>query len=144
MREGISAKGHYYFPVFPYPDFNKLSKEDLLAIKAYLNQIPAVHQKNIPLEMPIPFRWRFLQLGWRLLFFNFQRARFLPDPAQSEQWNRGAYLVQGLGHCGMCHTPINFLGAPESEYSMRADLPVELMHPIFLLQASATNLWTMW
>src|SRR5204862_4961728 len=112
MHEGISAEGSYYFPVFPYPNFNKISKSDLLAIKAYLDALPPVHQKDRAPNMPWPFRWRFLQLGWRLLFFDFHKGTFVPDSHRSEQWNRGAYLVQGLGHCGMCHTPLNFLGAP--------------------------------
>jgi len=63
-----------------------------------------------------PFRWRFLQLGWRVMFFQFHKGQFKPDTTKPKVWNRGAYLVQGLGHCGMCHTPLNFLGAPKRKY----------------------------
>lgn len=118
MREGISPHGSFYFPVFPYPNFNKMNSDDLLAIKAYLSAVPAVHQENKNPDMPIPFRWRFLQFFWRLLFFDFEKGQFHPDARQSDQWNQGAYLVRGLGHCGMCHTPLNFLGAPKKEYAL--------------------------
>jgi len=116
MREGKSPDGSYYFPVFPYPDFNKMTEQDLLDIKAYLNTIPAVAKENKDPDMPIPFRWRFMQLGWRTLFFTWHRGEFQPDNTKSKAWNRGAYLVQGPGHCGMCHTPLNFLGAPKRKY----------------------------
>ena len=116
MHEGISPSGHYYFPAFPYIYFNKLSDDDLLAIKTYLFALPAINQKDKPVDMPIPFRWRFLQLGWRLMFFEMHKGQFKPNPRKPAQWNRGAYLVQGLGHCSMCHTPMNFLGAPKRKY----------------------------
>jgi len=114
LRHGKTPDGSYYFPVFPYIYFNKLSDQDALAIKAYLHAIPAVQQQNKPLDMPIPFRWRFGQIAWRLLFFKDEP--FQPDPRQSAEWNRGKYLVTGLGHCGMCHSPLNFLGAEKKEY----------------------------
>ncbi|MDQ2994107.1 MAG: c-type cytochrome [Pseudomonadota bacterium] len=116
MKHGVSPSGSYYFPVFPYPYFTKMSDSDVLAIKAYLNQIPAVEQVNIEPDMGIPFRWRFGQLAWRTLFYS--EGEYQNDPNQSEEWNRGAYLVKGLGHCGMCHTPINFLGAPKHKYEL--------------------------
>jgi cytochrome c5 len=118
MTQGIAPNGSYYFPLFPYPYFNKMSKKDVLAIKAYLDAVPAVHKENIPPSMPIPYRWRFLQFFWRLLFFDFDRGEFVPNPHKSSQWNTGAYLVLGLGHCGNCHTPMNFLGAPKNEYAL--------------------------
>ncbi|MEM1243696.1 MAG: c-type cytochrome [Pseudomonadota bacterium] len=114
MHEGINPKGQYYFPVFPYPSFTKVSKQDLIAIKAYLDAIPPVNQKNKPPGAPWPFSWRFAQLGWRLMFFKPDYYKY--DPKHSAQWNRGAYLVQGLGHCGACHTPRNFLGASKNKY----------------------------
>lgn len=117
MREGIAPNGSYYFPVFPFPNFNHLSKEDVAAIRAYLNVIPAVNQVNRDPYMPYPFRWRFLQVFWRIMFFDFNKGQFTPDPRQSDQWNRGAYLVLGLGHCGMCHTPLNPLGAQKTKYA---------------------------
>lgn len=116
MKHGVSPSGSYYFPVFPYNYFTKMSDHDVLAIKAYLDQLPAVKQENIEPNMPIPFRWRFGQLMWRLMFYS--EGEYQHDPNQSQEWNRGAYLVQGLGHCGMCHTPINFLGAAKHKYEL--------------------------
>lgn len=114
MHKGIAPNGSYYFPVFPFPSFAKINKADLLAIKAYLFSLPPIEKKNQPNEMMWPFRWRFLQLGWRLLFF--RSGEFEYESQQSTLWNRGAYLVQGLGHCGMCHSPLNLLGAEKKKY----------------------------
>lgn len=126
MREGISPSGHHYYPAFPYLYFNKVSTEDLLAIKAYIDSTPPIHQENLKNKMVWPFNWRFLQFGWRLLFFNPEATgpyKFNPD--KSEAWNRGAYLVEGLGHCAMCHTPSYYLfskelplGAPIKKYHL--------------------------
>lgn len=126
MREGISPHGHYYYPAFPYLYFNKVSSEDLKAIKAYLGSIPMVHQKNKENAMVFPFNIRFLQLGWRILFFKPEdTGTYKQNSKQSEQWNRGAYLVQGLGHCAMCHSPYHYilsdtysLGAPIRRYDL--------------------------
>lgn len=116
MKHGVSPDGSYYFPVFPYPYFNKMTDEDVLAIKAYLFAMPPIEKENKPVEMGIPFRWRFMQLGWRMLFFNFYKGELKPDPTKSAAWNRGRYIVEGPGHCSMCHTPMNFLGAPKRKY----------------------------
>lgn len=106
MREGVSPQGHFYYPAFPYLFFSRVSTDDLKAMKAYLDSIPAVHQKNRDNEMIFPFNIRLLQLGWRLLFFYpAERGPFKENPAQSPEWNRGAYLIEGLGHCAMCHSP---------------------------------------
>ena len=126
MREGISPEGHYYYPAFPYLYFSKISTDDLKAIKAYLDTIPSVQQKNHDNQMLFPFNWRFLQLGWRILFFNKEDTQvFAADPEHSAQWNRGAYLSGGLGHCAMCHSPSYHLllkelplGAPVRKYNL--------------------------
>lgn len=114
MHHGIRPDGAFYFPVFPYPSFSKVSESDLLAIKAYLFSLPPIKKANLPNGVPFPFSWRFLQLGWRMLFF--QQGEYQYDPQHTQAWNRGAYLVEGLGHCGMCHTPANILGAPKQQY----------------------------
>lgn len=116
LREGVAANGSFLYPVFPYPYYNLISDDDAKAIYAYMRQVPAVHQANHPNDMMFPFNWRFLQLGWRMLFFYPHRGVYKADPKQSAQWNRGAYLVKSLTHCSMCHTPINLLGAPKSKY----------------------------
>ena len=107
MREGVAPDGHYYYPAFPYIYFNKVSDDDLRALKAYLDSIPAVATPNQANEMIFPFNIRFLQLGWRILFFRGEESSgpVATNPQQTAQWNRGEYLVQGLGHCSMCHTP---------------------------------------
>lgn len=120
MHEGISPGGRYYYPAFPYIYFSKITNDDLLAIWAYLHAIPAVHQQNKKDEMKWPFSWRFLQLGWRLLFYEPNKGVYKPNPDESEQWNRGAYLVQGLGHCSMCHSPSYYLIS--KKYSLAAPM----------------------
>ncbi|MDQ8038893.1 MAG: c-type cytochrome [Rickettsiella sp.] len=113
MHKGIAPDGSYYFPVFPFASFTKINKNDLLALKAYLFSLPAIQKKNEVNKMMWPFNWRFLQLGWRILFF--RAGEFKSQPKQTQEWNRGAYLVQGLGHCGMCHSPLNLLGAEKKK-----------------------------
>lgn len=122
MHTGVAKGGKHLFPVFPYIYFTKVTKHDALAIKAYLFSLKPVHSVERPNQMPFPFSWRFLQVGWRLLFFDFQHSPFEPKPEKGELWNRGAYLVQGLGHCGMCHTPLNALGAAKNRYYLTGGL----------------------
>jgi mono/diheme cytochrome c family protein len=108
----VRPDGANYFPVFPYPSFTGITDNDALAIKAYLFSIPAVRQDNRPHDVAFPFSWRVLQTGWKLLFFT--PGPFQPDPERSAAYNRGAYLVTALAHCGECHTPRNFFGATRS------------------------------
>ena len=115
MRDGIAPDGSYYFPVFPYPYFNKLSRDDILAMRAYLMSIPPIKRENKPEEMIWPFSIRFLQLGWRLLFFEFSKGEHETSAEKSQEWNRGKYLADGPGHCTMCHSERNFLGAPKTD-----------------------------
>jgi mono/diheme cytochrome c family protein len=112
LREGVRPDGANYFPVFPYPSFTGITDSDALAIKAYLFSVPAVRQDNRPHNVIFPFSWRVLQTGWKLLFFT--PGPFQPAPERSAAYNRGAYLVTALAHCGECHTPRNFLGALRS------------------------------
>ena len=116
MREGISPDGSYYYPVFPYNYFNRMSRADVLAIKAYLDRIPAHRHPNEPARMKWPFNYRWLQFGWRLLYFYFDRGVYENAPARSAAWNRGAFIVDGPGHCSLCHTELNRLGVPKKKY----------------------------
>lgn len=109
LRQGVRPDGGNYFPVFPYPSFTGIADDDALAIKAYLFSLAPVHQPNRAHDVAFPFSWRFLQNGWKLLFF--EPGPFRPEPGRSESYNRGAYLVGALAHCGECHAPRNFLGA---------------------------------
>ena len=112
LREGVRPDGANYFPVFPYPSFTGITDDDALAIKAYLFSRPPVRQQNRPHDVAFPISKRFLQTGWKLLFFT--PGPFEPAPERSAAYNRGAYLVSALAHCGECHTPRNFLGAMRS------------------------------
>ena len=121
MHKGISPEGYYYYPAFPYLYFSKVSVDDIKAIKAYLDSIPPIKQKNLRNEMVWPFNQRLLQLPWRWLFFHPTQTYVVPE--ESDQWKRGEYLVEGLGHCAMCHSPSYHifsdnlsLGAPIPKY----------------------------
>jgi nicotinate dehydrogenase subunit B len=114
MREGIHRDGRHLYPAFPYTHFAKATDADLQALYAYLMAQPAVAQTNIETRLAFPFNLRPLMAGWNTLFHS-STATLTPDPARSEQWNRGAYLVESLGHCGACHTPRNALGAEKTK-----------------------------
>jgi len=109
MREGIARDGSHLFPAFPFDHFTKVSDDDVGAIYAYLMTRPPVRAPAQTNTIPFPFNIRYLQAGWKLLFF--RSGRFEPVAGKSDEWNRGAYLALGLSHCGACHTPRNLLGA---------------------------------
>jgi len=117
MHNGIAADGSRLYPAFPYPYFTKLTRDDVMAIRAYLNTLPAVKHKTPRTQLDWPLNYRVTMRGWDLLFF--KPGAFRPDPKKSLEWNRGAYLVQGAGHCGACHTPKNTLGADEKNKALR-------------------------
>ncbi len=108
MHNGRSPDGGLIYPAMPFQDYTKVTRADSDAIFAYLQSVPAVRAANHENDLRFPYNNRALILGWRTLFFS--AGEYKPDPAKSDEWNRGAYLVQGLGHCGMCHTRINALG----------------------------------
>ena len=109
MRHGISRSGRHLYPVFPYTDFTRTSDDDLQALYAYLMSRPAVRFVPAKTDLAFPFNLWPLMASWNVLFH--RPGAYQPDPARSPLWNRGAYLVEGLGHCGGCHTPRNGLGA---------------------------------
>jgi len=109
MREGIHRDGRHLYPAFPYNHFAKTTDADLQALYAYLMAQPAVRSVSPESRLAFPFNIRPLMAGWNALFHN--SATFAPIAAKSAAWNRGAYLVEGLGHCGACHSPRNALGA---------------------------------
>jgi mono/diheme cytochrome c family protein len=114
MHEGRFPDGGLLYPVMPYASYTKVTRADSDAIFAYLRSVPAVKQPDRPNDFEFPYNNRQLVLGWRTLYFN--EGEYQPDPTKSAEWNRGAYLVEGLGHCAMCHSPINALGGTsESE-----------------------------
>jgi nicotinate dehydrogenase subunit B len=112
MREGIHRDGRHLYPAFPYTHFAKTSDADLQALYAYLMAQSAVRAETPKNHLAFPFNWRPLLAGWNALFHS--AAAFEADPTKSATWNRGAYLVEGLGHCGACHSPRNALGAEKA------------------------------
>jgi len=109
MREGVDREGRHLYPAFPYDHFTLTSDQDLKALYAYFMTREAVRAPAPANELPFPINVRLVLAGWKLLFFSQKRLQ--PDTAKDEQWNRGRYLVEGLGHCGACHTPRNLMGA---------------------------------
>ena len=116
MHEGIRADGKHLYPAFPYPWYTKLSRQDVDAIKAFLEALPAVHQENKPTELRWPLNVREVMSGWNALYF--KKGEYQPDRGRSAEWNRGAYLVEGLGHCGACHTPKNLAGGLKTKQNL--------------------------
>ena len=114
--EGVSPDGDHYFPSFPYTAYTGATRDDLLAIKAYLFSLEPVSNAAPDHDLAWYMSTRLAAGGWKAL--NFEPARFVPDPAQDDQWNRGAYLVRHLGHCGECHTPRNATGVLQAEFEM--------------------------
>ena len=110
--EGVSPEGDHYFPAFPYTSYTGVSREDLLAMKVYLDSLDPVSKQSPDHDLAWYMSTRLAAGTWKAL--NFDAGRFEPDPGKDEQWNRGAYLVRHLGHCGECHTPRNWLGIPDS------------------------------
>jgi mono/diheme cytochrome c family protein len=102
MQEGVGPDGAHLYPAFPYPYFTKMTRDDILAIRRYLQTIEPIKNAVEANQLPFPFSIRASMIGWNMLFFD--KGVFKPDPAKSADWNRGAYLVQGPGHCGACHT----------------------------------------
>lgn len=104
MRKGVAADGHNLYPAMPYPSYAKMTEADMGALWAYLSQgLEPVRQQNPETELGFPFNQRWGLGLWNVAFL--QDTPFVPDPTKDAVWNRGAYLVQGLGHCGACHTP---------------------------------------
>jgi mono/diheme cytochrome c family protein len=109
MRSGVDRAGRHLYPTFPYDHFTNVSDEDDRALYAFLMTREPVHAPARANELSFPLNQRFVVAGWKLLFL--RRETYQPDSTQSAEWNRGAYLVEGLAHCGACHTPRNALGA---------------------------------
>ena len=116
LRRGVSPGNDHYFPVFPYGPFTKMTDQDILDLKAYIFSLPAVSHANREHDIDFPFGWRFSVWFWKQM--NFTEGPFVPDPARSSEWNRGAYLVEAVAHCGECHTPRGWLGGLETSLAM--------------------------
>jgi mono/diheme cytochrome c family protein len=111
LREGKGHDGQLLYPAMPYPYYTKLTESDALAIRAYLNTVKPVRNAVVSNKLPFPFDVREGMAAWNALYF--RSGEFKPDATKSTEWNRGAYLVEGLGHCGACHTPKSTLGGDD-------------------------------
>ncbi len=120
MREGIHRDGRHLYPAFPYTHFAKVTDADLQALYAYLMAQAPVRADTPSNALAFPFNWRPLMAGWNALFR--QPGVFEADATKSAMWNRGAYLVEGLGHCGACHSPRNALGAEKAKAHLAGGL----------------------
>lgn len=108
MLKGSSPSGTHYFPAFPYSSYAKMKLDDVRDLFAYLKTLPQAAGRVRDHDVPFPFNVRRNLGGWKLLFFDGQT--FVADASESAEWNRGAYLVNGPGHCAECHSPRNALG----------------------------------
>ena len=115
LQEGVARGGKHLYPAMPYDAYTKLSRDDALAIKAYLFSLRPIDAAPPANAMKFPFDQRWGMIAWNLL--NASDKRFEPDSGKSAAWNRGAYLVEALGHCGECHTPRNFMQGLKSDKS---------------------------
>jgi mono/diheme cytochrome c family protein len=141
LHEGVARDGSHLFPVFPFDHFTRVTDEDVAALYAYLMTLPAVRSLPPANTLPFPLDVRALQYGWKLLFFH--PGAYRSDPARSESWNRGAYLAEGLAHCGACHTPRNALGAEKTGSATYAGAQVDRWRAPPLTAANPAPLpWT--
>jgi len=117
IRKGIRRDGSRLYPAMPYNAYTKMSRDDVLAIRAYLNTVTPVRNAVVANTLPFPFNIRATMRVWNALYF--KEGDYRPDPKKSVEWNRGAFLVDGPGHCGACHTPKTFLGGDKTEQYLR-------------------------
>jgi mono/diheme cytochrome c family protein len=120
LHEGRGRGGIRLYPAMPYPAYTKMTREDALAIRAYLQTVEPVPDEIEPNQLPFPFRIRSALLVWNTL--NFKPGRLEPDQSKSAEWNRGRYLVDALGHCGTCHTPKTIMGADRDSAYLQGGL----------------------
>ena len=113
LHHGRSRDGSRLYPAFPYPHFTKMPRADVDAVYDYLASRPRVSKERKEHELPFPLRWRRMVGIWNMMFF--EPGEFRPDPARSPEWNRGAYLVEGPGHCAGCHTEKNLAGGDNKD-----------------------------
>jgi mono/diheme cytochrome c family protein len=117
VRGGLRRNGSRLYPAMPYTAYTKMSRDDVLAIRAYLNTLIPVRNAVVANTLPFPFNIRTSMRVWNALYFT--QGDYKPDSKQSAEWNRGAYLVDGPGHCGACHTPKTFLGGDKTDRYLR-------------------------
>jgi mono/diheme cytochrome c family protein len=117
MHEGIRPDGARLYPAFPYPYFTKMPREDVMAVRAYLNTLQPTPNPRPANKLFWPLNYRVFMRGWNAMFFT--PGTFVADNGKDAEWNRGAYLVEGPGHCGACHTPKNLFGSGKSAHALQ-------------------------
>jgi mono/diheme cytochrome c family protein len=127
LRFGTAPDGSRYYPAFPYPNFTRLTRQDILAIRAYLATLTPVQNAPRAPELRWPLNYRVVMRGWNWLYF--KPGIIMPDQQKSAEWNRGRYLVEGAGHCGACHTPKNMLGADRRDEALGGNLVQGVLAP---------------
>jgi len=140
MREGVARDGSHLYPAFPYTHYTRVSREDLQALYAYFMTRKPIQAPEPNNQLKFPFNLRFLQAGWKLLFFD--AGQWQPNTGRSDQWNRGVYLAEGLGHCSACHTPRNVLGAELESRAYRGALVEDWYAPALTQDAEVPVSWT--
>ena len=140
LRQGIDRHGRHLYPVLPYTHFTHATDADIAALYAFLMTREPVRQTTPPNALPFPLDWRPLLAGWNLLYLH--PGVWRPDPAKSAEWNRGAYLVQALGHCGACHTPRNMLGAEKTGQALAGGEAEGWYAPPIQASSPAPHPWT--
>lgn len=142
VRQGISPEGEPYYPSFPYPFYGSLSDQDIADLWAAFKTVPPVGEKSTPHDMLPPFNLRMGLKLWRGLFY--VPETFDPDPARSDLWNRGKFIVEGPAHCGACHTPRNAAGARQAELALHgaSELPDGGKSPPITSAALKRQGWT--
>lgn len=137
LHDGVNKDGQYLYPAFPYTNYTKVTRADSDVMYAFFMALPPVQQPNQPHEMRFPYNQRQLLLGWRTLYF--KAGEYEPNPKQSAEWNRGAYLVEGLGHCNACHASRNILGAVKEDDIGGGLIPVQNWYAPSLSSARETG-----
>ena len=127
LRFGVALDGSRYYPAFPYPNFTRLTRQDILAIRAYLATLTPVQNAPRAPELHWPLNYRVVMRGWNWLYF--KPGIIMPDQQKSAEWNRGRYLVEGAAHCGACHTPKNMLGADRRDEALGGNLVQGILAP---------------
>jgi len=124
LHSGRGRQGEWLYPAFPYTSYTRVTRDDALAMFAYLRSLPSVHQRTGPGSLGFPYSRRESLVAWRALYF--RAGEFQSDPNQTAQWNRGAYLVRGLGHCSECHAARNaWGGTPSAPALSGGQIPVQ-------------------
>jgi mono/diheme cytochrome c family protein len=120
VQNGIGHHGLHLYPAMPYTYYTKMTRADVISIRGYLDTVQPVNHLVIANQLPFPFNQRESMLGWNVLYFKPGVFKF--DPTRSAEWNRGAYLVDGVEHCGLCHTPKNTMGGDENARAMQGSV----------------------